>query len=110
MAITNQHWPPGGNTPGGSRLADALKGFEAARDRLVKEAMTMNATLEGNGTDPSHYGKVNTYYGFGGLDESQSARNELLAGLGKVDPLGDSGNTADTQAKAALDQLFTRLR
>ena len=110
MALTNQHYPPGINTARGSQLNDALKQFEAARDRLVKEVSTMNATLEGNGTDVSHYSDINTKYGFLSLEKAQAARNELLAGIGKIDPLGDVGNTVGTAAKAALDQLFTRLR
>jgi hypothetical protein len=109
MALTNLHWPPG-NTSAGGRLASALRTFESSRNALLQEAATFESTLSGNGTDVSHYNEVNTKYGFNGLDKAQAARNELLVAIGKVDSLGDAGNTVGTAAEAALDQLFTRLR
>lgn len=76
----------------------------------MRELGTLNAKLEGNGSLAAHYTTVTTDYGFGSNDIAMAARGELLAGIGRVDPLGDSGNTVGTQTKLALDQMFTRLR
>ncbi len=110
MATSNQSWPPSPTSKAGPRLINALRNFEQARTELVREVGTLNAKLEGNGTDPAHYTTVTTDYGFGSNDISQAARGELLAGIGRVDSLGDSGNTVGIATAAALAQMETRLR
>src|SRR5262245_15784568 len=110
MATPNNSWPPSNTSKAGPRLINALSQFERAWRDLVAEMGTLNAKLEGNGSDPAHYSSVTTAYGFLSNDVSQAARSELLAGLGRVHSLGDVGNTVGVATEAALIQLFTRLR
>jgi len=110
MARANNSWPPNPQSKAGGRLAASLRQAEQAIAELVREASTLSAKIEGDPTLPSSYTTVQTDYGFGSQDIALAARNELLAGLGRLNSLGDSGNTVGTATEAALAQMFTRLR
>jgi len=77
---------------------------------MVRELNTLNAKLEGNGSLAAHYTTVTTDYGFGSNDIAMAARGELLAGIARLNSLGDGENTVGIATQAALDQMFTRLR